>query len=546
MNKDVIYIDVEDDITAIIGKVKAAKEKIVALVPPKRVGVLQSAVNLRLLARAAEQSGRRLVLITNNQALVALSGPAKIPVARNLQSKPELAQVVARDIDDDDEDIIDGAQLPVGELARMADPNAERVDPALDKAVDELDKNDTMTVLAPPPVAGQAPARAKTKKGPKVPNFSDFRKRLFLIIAGIVLLVGLLIWALVFAAHATVVITAKTMNATVNQKVTLDPNGPNVLSTSTVHAIAQQQKKQQTVKFDATGSKDVGETATGTVKFSTDSISALGKTIPAGTVLTSTSGLTYTTDQSVTMSISNSSGATTGVTAAGRGAKYNGAAGPVSGAPAGISATLVGSTAGGTDKTVKVVTKEDVQKAAEQLTAQKDDTIKTQLQAAFGKDAVVINESYAVIQAAPVATPTVDAEADGQATLTSEVTYTMLAIPRTDLSSFLNGTLTKQLEGLHDQKVYDDGSNKVSFANFAKVDAATTVQLMAVGKVGPKIDEQAIKQQARGKRYGDIQSQLQTIQGVSGVDVKFSPFWVSTAPNDANKISVEFKLSNGS
>ena len=56
MNKDVIYIDVEDDITAIIGKVKTAKEKIVALVPPKRVGVLQSAVNLRLLGRAAEQA----------------------------------------------------------------------------------------------------------------------------------------------------------------------------------------------------------------------------------------------------------------------------------------------------------------------------------------------------------------------------------------------------------------------------------------------------------------------------------------------------------
>lgn len=49
MNKDVLYIDVEDDITTIIGKVKASKSKIIALVPPKRVGVLQSAVNLRLL-----------------------------------------------------------------------------------------------------------------------------------------------------------------------------------------------------------------------------------------------------------------------------------------------------------------------------------------------------------------------------------------------------------------------------------------------------------------------------------------------------------------
>ena len=78
MNKDVIYIDVDDDVTAIIGKIKKAKEKIVALVPPKRTGALQSAVNLRLLERMAKNDKKKLVLITNNQALVALAASAKI------------------------------------------------------------------------------------------------------------------------------------------------------------------------------------------------------------------------------------------------------------------------------------------------------------------------------------------------------------------------------------------------------------------------------------------------------------------------------------
>src|SRR5690349_4062740 len=103
MNKDVIYIDVEDDITAIIGKVKDSKEKIVALVPPKRIGVLQSAVNLRLLQRAATQSDKRLVLISNNSALAALAAAAKVPVAKNLQSKPELAEVSALSVDNGDD-----------------------------------------------------------------------------------------------------------------------------------------------------------------------------------------------------------------------------------------------------------------------------------------------------------------------------------------------------------------------------------------------------------------------------------------------------------
>src|SRR6218665_2514188 len=117
MNKDVIYIDVDDDVTAIIGKIKKAKEKIVALVPPKRAGALQSAVNLRLLERMAKNDKKQLVLITNNQALVALAASAKIPVAKNLQSKPELAEVAAIVVDDGD-DIIDGSELPVGDHAK--------------------------------------------------------------------------------------------------------------------------------------------------------------------------------------------------------------------------------------------------------------------------------------------------------------------------------------------------------------------------------------------------------------------------------------------
>ena len=36
MNKDVIYIEPEDDITDVILKIENSKEKIVALVPPKK------------------------------------------------------------------------------------------------------------------------------------------------------------------------------------------------------------------------------------------------------------------------------------------------------------------------------------------------------------------------------------------------------------------------------------------------------------------------------------------------------------------------------
>jgi hypothetical protein len=216
MKKDIVYIDVEDDITAIIGKVKESAEKIVALVPPKRIGVLQSAVNLRLLQRAAEQSGKRIVLITGNQALTGLAAVASIPVARNLQSKPEIAEIPALDVDNGD-DVIDGSQLPVGDHAEqvnaMSDDEADEAD--LIKGVD-IEREPSTT----PPVIGKKVADKKKSAGKKVPNFNSFRKRLVISICAGVVLIGGLVWAFVFAPAATIVITARTTPASVNDVVT--------------------------------------------------------------------------------------------------------------------------------------------------------------------------------------------------------------------------------------------------------------------------------------------------------------------------------------
>lgn len=538
MNKDVIYIDVEDDITAIIGKVKAASSKIVALVPPKRIGVLQSAVNLRLLQRAATQNSKHLVLITGNGALTALAAAAKVPVAKNLQSKPELV-VSAPEADDDGEDLIDGSQLPVGDHIRTADAGAAALvggNAAIDEAVRENAAEE-----AAAPLHRTVP---KVKSAVKVPNFDVFRKRLFLIITGAILLVAFLVWAIAFAPHATVVIAARTSNSAVNAQVTFDPSLTTSLQNGTLKSVTKQVKKDQSVGFTATGSKDVGDKATGTVKFSTDSISSLGTTIPAGTVLTASNGKTYTTDQGVTMNINNYQGATTTITATSTGTASNGASGSVSGAPSGISASITNPTAGGTDKTITVPTQSDVSQAATQLQQQNTDDIKKQLAAQFDGTYMVIDQSFKTDQGQPTSSPAIGQEAPGgQAKLTSSTTYSLSAIAKADIKQYLDSYFAAKISGQSNQNVYDNGLAGVSFANVTPGDKGIfSANLVTNGKIGPKIDDQAVKAAAAGKRYGEIQAALESIQGVNSVDVKFSPFWVNTAPNDTKRISVEFKL----
>lgn len=546
MNKEVIYIDVEDDITAIIGKVKDAKEKIVALVPPKRVGVLQSAVNLRLLTRTATQQHKRLVLITSNSALIALAAAAKIPVAKTLQSKPEIAEISALDIDDG-EDVIDGSSLPVGELMKTADTSLGTVafddDPSRDKAAEAI-------VRATPPAPGQSPGKPRAKSGIKVPNFSSFRKKLLLAGAGGVLLIIFLIWAIFFAPHATVVITARTTDSSINDKVTLDPSVATSAAAKTLKTTVQQIKKDSSVEFTATGSKDVGDKATGTVKLS--KLAVASTTIPAGTQLTATNGLVYITNAAAVIPPSVpcfptfcAQSTTVGVTANGSGTKYNGASGDLTGAPDGASASFVGSTSGGTDKTITVVTADDIQKAADQLAQQSSDDIKKQLVAKFGSDFVPIDQTFKVDKASPQSAPAQDQEAANgtKPKLTASVTYSLAGVAKSDLGKYLDDHFAKEVESEHDQRVYDNGIGKVTFTTIAPVSTGYTASIVTNAKIGPKIDDEAIKQLAKGKRYGEVQSSIESIQGVDNVDIKFSPFWVSSVPSDTKKISIEFKLN---
>ena len=83
----------------------------------------------------------------------------------------------------------------------------------------------------------------------------------------------------------------------------------------------------------------------------------------------------------------------------------------------------------------------------------------------------------------------------------------------------------------------------MSFTNVSQVDAGYAANLSTNGKIGPKVNEDALKEYAKGKRYGEIQDYVKQVNGVDDVDVKFAPFWVSSAPGDSHKITIEFKVN---
>lgn len=190
MNKDIIYIDTDDDITAIIGKVKAAKSRVVALVPPKRSSVLSSVVNLKLLHKAGTDKKKRLVLITQEPTLQALAGGVEMYVADNLKSPPFIPTIDKSNLD-----------LP-SEIIENDKPAA---------AEEKLDVEPDSEAETKKPVKSKKPKTLKPlKRNLKVPNFGSFKKKLML--GGLILLLLIVAWwQMVYALpQATVSLKAQT------------------------------------------------------------------------------------------------------------------------------------------------------------------------------------------------------------------------------------------------------------------------------------------------------------------------------------------------
>ena len=557
MNKDIIYIDVDDDVTAIIGKIKKAKEKIVALVPPKRAGSLQSAVNLRLIDRMARAEKKTLVLITNNQALVALAASAKIPVAKNLQTKPEVAEVPALVVDDGD-DIIDGSQLPVGDHAKSvkvrdgtAIASSMRSDD-IDATNLDIDGDTISGPVAASTVAKSAMAKtAKNAKKPKIPNFDTFRKKLFLGVTGGVALIALLVWMFVFAPAATVIITASTTRAPISSSITLGGTAATDFSKGIISSVAQQTQANEVVDFEATGTGKVGEKATGTMTIGRSGVSDSDTVIAAGTQFTG-GGYTFTTTQNATVpksqivgsNLSNGSVSGVPVVAAEVGDEYNLSARSYQSGRAGFVGQGSQMT-GGSSRDVKVVSSDDVERAQGQLVGSTTDAQKAEIKKKFVNGEIIINSSFTVTRGASVSAPAVGAEAvDGRAKLTVPTTYAIQAVSKTDLDTYLRKSLESNFDDKDAQKVYNTGIDAATISNFRKDGETMLASVNAKGSVGPIIDEGDLKEQVKGKRYGEVQEIIKSMNGIKSVDVKFSYFWVRTVPNNIDKITIQFKVQD--
>jgi hypothetical protein len=543
MKKDTIYIDIEDDITAIIERVKQSNEKIIALVPPKGNAVLQSVVNLKLLKRASDTAGKQAVVVTSNQALTALAGGLGFYIAKNLQSKPMLLTAAATSVLDDEVDMSEG----VGELSE-AGTSVSLADIDEDGDEVELSDDDLDALGTKDETAEKTAGKAKSdKKHQKIPNFDNFRKKL-LIGGGVVLAVVVLLIAFFGRAKADIAIRAETTPVDVALEATFDANtAQSDPERALATALFKETKKTISQTFAATGQKDLGTKASGqmTLAIKCSDVSGSPVSVPAGTGV-SASGFTFLTQQAVSLTTPSFSGGVckfvgnTTVTAQNNGDQYNLSARSytVTG-----FATVTGTGAqmsGGTSKVVKVVSQADVDKARDQLGQQDASQAREELKQALGAGVTILDDTFTTAFANLVSEPAVDQEAN-EGKLTAQVSYSMLGVSNKDVGSTLDSFITANMANKDQQRVYDNGFSDLKLEKISNTDKTAKYKLTTVGYYGPQFNTEELKSQVAGKKFGEIRSYIQDLPGVKGVEIDLSPFWARKAPG-ADRITISLDV----
>lgn len=542
--KETIYVDIDDEITAIIDKLKSSDKKIVALVLPKRASVLQSIVNMKLLKRTADDEKKNMVLITSEAGLLPLAGAVGVHVAKTLQSKPVIpaAPKTASDkpvsvTGDEIEDVALDEHKSVGELAD-------------EEETIEVDNDDKPEAAA----AGAAKAAGKKKKI-KIPNFDKFRLKVVLGVFALLALIGLWFFAMHVAPKARVTIKTDSNTLDSELKLTVSPTATEASEDGVVvPGTLKEISKIDTETVATTGQVDKGEKAKGTVTLTNCSKADETLTVPAGTGV-STNNLTFITDEAATIPPSNFTGTgscksdsskVVSVTAQNGGDKYN-ISGDRTFTVAGFSSvtgTDSSAMTGGTSNIVKTVTQKDIDEARQKI-QDRSDAARDELLEGMDKDNLIgIRESFAA-KGEPIVTskPNVNDES-ANVSVTVSTTYTLLGVSKDALKELV----TKSVDGKYDktkQVILDDGLDEARIILDEKKpngDAAITIRTLVLA--GPQLDEDAIKNEIAGKKKNQALTAIQSRPGIKEAQISYSPFWVSSTPKNTSKITVVFEQND--
>ncbi|MBI4948277.1 hypothetical protein HY844_01840 [Candidatus Berkelbacteria bacterium] len=551
-----IYLAPDDEITSVVEKITALSDQKLALVAPKNSNIFQSLINLKLLKKEATRLDKEIVIITTSKV------GQKLAEQVGIKSYSNISSVGISDIGRSErlEEKIESEVLPDGTKIHQYNPSetvekndeviSETTAPQEQKNDDDEEEGEEESVinkkatLIPefPPIKIATPIEKSPAdelpaiSGAGFSTRTEFNLPWRSLIGAILILFIAFIALFVFLPKAY--ISATFPSTKVDTKVALNVLTEGVVGENDIEGVNLSASKSATKTIKATGKKDIGTKATGSItitnKYKDGSGVGKDQSFSALTKVTDTkTGKVFTLNNAVTIgrvTYDPNNGQpiyqskTVGVTAIEPGESYNISTSTfnITGALSGVTAQSTTSFKGGLTKQVTVLSQSDIDNVQKELKEKTNTEILVELKTkAENKQFINSAVSYQVIK------ESVDKKVGDQtdeATATYEVTASVIAFDQETLKQKVVTALSKDIKQNEELVLNDKTFENIKSTN-DPAKKSVKLELQASGNLTIRIEKDKMAKAITNKTSDQISQILKDSYSATDVKVDISPSW---------------------
>lgn len=546
----VLYIETDEEITGVISRIKKEKAKHVVIVVPKGAIMIQSIVNLKMLKKHEKDLEKEITVVTTDKIGLHLASEIGFRALRSLDKMPA------------DEKLVE--EKGKERLSLKRDDNSESFDQTVKDIGYSNNKIQKQEEPDGPNIVFKKEAESSIGNKPKVAskNIPDKKEELkkkprkkisktmkwLLVGFGFVSLTASILTVLFILPKAEIIVTPITeeLREEVEIEVVLSDEHNSISG----ELIEISKKESKTV--ETTGTKNVGERATGTITVYNEWDSN-PQPLVTGTRFVS-DGKIFKTKSDVNVPGTTVSGgnivpgtANVNVEASEAGDVYNigSATFTIPGLPAEKQAKIYGKSSGpmsgGSTKSVKVVSGSDIDSAKTALNEKMLTSAREDLQKEAGDKKML--EAAIKDEAAKEELSAQEGAETNELTVTSSKTYWVVVFLEEETKDEMEQKIGSTLE-----ENFELVSGRLDEIEYKVLDKSKengmTLSVSVIAYTTEKLELDQAKEDIPGKNENEVRGYFNEKESVLETEVKYWPFWVSKVPLNRSRIYININIQS--
>lgn len=546
-----IYLNLEDDVTKVINKLKREKSAEVVLVFPKKSFIFSDSINLRLLKKQIDMLNKTASILTMDERGQLFAEEAGFALKR-LPTKSRSTSF--SDIRPRTQRIPKSVAAATAAIAELA---AEETTDTIPRRASRPTSRIASRAKSATPVAAASLASVTSKDNVFIPADSKVTKpkrrksyRAYVVGFIALVLVVILLLLLVVLPSASVVVFAKSQTVARDLDVIADVKAQAAESSKLIlPAVAVDETQTITDNFQANGKKEVGSKAEGRVALYNLTGSPMALKASTTTLTVGSKTYTFKEDQgnvkALTSAANDSNATVADIIASDGGESFNVPAGTrveitnqaFGSQPQRLYAKTVTQVVGGNSRFISVISKEDLDVAQKELTKRVVDGINANL---AGSKSKLVDGAYNIT----IVSFTTDKPENTEAQNFSaelKVTITGLAFDENALKNMVRQRILMSLGAGKELRAADKDSVIYRIKNLDAQNGIMQLALHYESSAKPVISANELKTKLAGKSKQEASDLILANPDVDRVEITIQPAWQSGFPRLGSKIKVEVR-----